>query len=242
MVYRIYVEKKPGFDGEAQARCCDELVDLLGIQTLSGLRLFNRYDVEGIDDVAVRSRRCPLCSASRQLDDDLRAPCPTAAAPCLPWSTCPASSTSARTPPAQCIQLLSQGERPAVRTARVYLLDGELTDEDVAAIKQYVINPVEAREASLEERGTLQDGLCHPAPTVETLTGFTGPGRGGALEAFRNEYGLAMDQADIAFCQDYFRVRAPRPHHHRDPPDRHLLVRPLPPHHLRHHHRRRGDR
>ena len=62
----------------------------------------------------------------------------------------------------ECIQLLSQGERPAVRSARVYLLDGELTADDLAAIKKYVINPVEAREASLDERSTLEDGVCHP--------------------------------------------------------------------------------
>ena len=72
----------------------------------------------------------------------------------------------------QCIQLLSQGERPTVRSARVYLLEGDLTEDDIAAIKKYVINPVEAREASLEERSTLKMEFAIPTE-VETLTGFT---------------------------------------------------------------------
>ena len=109
----------------------------------------------------------------------------------------------------ECIQLLSQGERPAVRSARVYLLDGDLTDADLAAIKKYVINPVEAREASLDERSTLKMEFAIPTE-VETLTGFTALDDD-ALEAFRNEKGLAMDHADIVFCQNYFKSE------HRDP-------------------------
>src|SRR5699024_7472600 len=103
----------------------------------------------------------------------------------------------------QCIQLLSQGERPAVRSARVYLLEGSLGDEDLAAIKKYVINPVEAREASLEERATLKMEFAIPQ-AVKTLTGFIDLDDAG-LEAFRQEQGLAMDHADICFCQNYFR-------------------------------------
>ena len=109
----------------------------------------------------------------------------------------------------QCIQLLSQGERPDVRSAKVYLLDGELSDADLAEIKKYLINPVEAREASLDERTTLKMEFAVPS-AVETLTGFIGLDED-ALEAFRVEKGLAMDHADIVFCQDYFKSE------HRDP-------------------------
>ena len=96
-----------------------------------------------------------------------------------------------------------------MRSARVYLLDGDLTDADLAAIKKYVINPVEAREASLDERSTLKMEFAIPTE-VETLTGFTALDDD-ALEAFRNEKGLAMDHADIVFCQNYFKSE------HRDP-------------------------
>ena len=103
----------------------------------------------------------------------------------------------------ECIQLLSQGERPSVRSARIYLLDGELSAEDLEAIKKYVINPVEAREASLDTRDTLKMEFAVPT-AVETLNGFCALDDA-ALENFRNEKGLAMDHADIVFCQNYFK-------------------------------------
>ena len=115
----------------------------------------------------------------------------------------------------QCIQLLSQGERPDVRSAKVYLLEGELSDADLAEIKKYLINPVEAREASLDERTTLKMVFAVPS-AVETLTGFIGLDED-ALEAFRVEKGLAMDHADIVVLPGLLQERAPRPHHHRDP-------------------------
>ena len=103
---------------------------------------------------------------------------------------------------AQCIQIISQGERPLVRTAKVYLLYGELTDADVEAVKKYVINPVESREASLAPVKTL--AAVYDVPTaVAVLDGFRALDRAG-LEAFVARYGLAMDADDIAFCQQYF--------------------------------------
>ena len=119
------------------------------------------------------------------------------------WNTCPASSTSAPTPPQSASQLISQGERPLVRSARVYLLDGDLTGAQVEEIKKYVINPVEAREASLETRETLQMTYAVPQ-AVATLTGFGQLDEAG-LKDFIRDNGLAMDFGDIKFCQDYFR-------------------------------------
>ena len=104
---------------------------------------------------------------------------------------------------AQCIQILSQGERPAVRTAKVYVLAGELTAEELETVKHYVINPVEAREASLEKPETLRTEYAMPE-TVETLAGFNAMDDA-ALAAFIAERGLAMDLDDIRFCRDYFR-------------------------------------
>ena len=87
-----------------------------------------------------------------------------------------------------------------MRSARIYLLDGELSAEDLEAIKKYVINPVEAREASLDTRDTLKMEFAVPT-AVETLNGFCALDDA-ALENFRNEKGLAMDHADIVFCQN----------------------------------------
>ncbi len=205
MVYRIYVEKKPGFDGEAQG-LCHELVDLLGIKALKGLRLINRYDVEGIDNVLFQ-QAIPTVFSEPPVDTTYTT-LPEAqhvfAVEYLPVQFDQRADSAS-----QCIQLLSQGERPTVRSARVYLLEGDLTGDDIAAIKKYVINPVEAREASLAERSTLKMEFAIPTE-VETLTGFTTLDDD-ALEAFRNEKGLAMDHADIKFCQDYFKSE------HRDP-------------------------
>ena len=199
MVYRIYVEKKPGFDGEAQS-LLHELTELLGIKCLTGLRLLNRYDVEGIDK-ELFDRAIPTVFSEPPVDVTYTA-LPEAktvfAVEYLPGQFDQRADSAS-----QCIQLLSQGERPDVRSAKVYLLEGDLTAEDLAAIKKYLINPVEAREASLDERETLKMEFAVPSE-VETLTGFIQMDED-ALEAFRNEKGLAMDHADIVFCQDYFK-------------------------------------
>ena len=205
MVYRIYVEKKPGFDGEAQGLLA-ELTDLLGISSLKGLRLLNRYDVEGIDrDLFEKAIPTVFTRYLRVLTyDALPAASTVFAVEYLPGQFDQRADSAS-----QCIQLLSQGERPDVRSARVYLLEGDLSADDLASIKKYVINPVEAREASLDERETLKMEFAIPS-AVETLTGFTALDDE-ALEAFRVERGLAMDHADIVFCQDYFKSE------HRDP-------------------------
>ena len=205
MVYRIYVEKKPGFDGEAQD-LLHELTELLGITRLKGLRLLNRYDVEGIDE-ALFERAIPTVFSEPPVDVTCREL--PAAQTVFAVEYLPGQFDQRADSASQCIQLLSQGERPDVRSAKVYLLDGELTGDDLAAIKKYVINPVEAREASLEPRTTLKMEFAIPTE-VETLDGFTALDED-ALEAFRNEKGLAMDHADIVFCQDYFKSE------HRDP-------------------------
>ena len=103
---------------------------------------------------------------------------------------------------AQCIQLLSQKERPAVRTAKVYLLRGGVTPADLEAVRRCVLNPVESRLASMEKPETLAlDAGC--PQTVETLTGFTAL-REDELAAYCAKMGLAMDADDLRFCRDYF--------------------------------------
>ena len=202
MVYRIYVEKKPGFDGEAQS-LRNELVSLLGIKELSGLRLLNRYDVEGIDEALFE--QCVPTVFSEPPVDNTYAELPTADG-CVSFAVeyLPGQFDQRADSAAECIQLISQGERPLVRSARVYLLEGALTPEQVAEIKKYVINPVEAREASLETKETLK--MEYPVPAaVAVLEGFNQLDEAG-LAKFIEEKGLAMDLGDIKFCQEYFRT------------------------------------
>ena len=206
MVYRIYVEKKPGFDGEAR-QLQNELTTLLGIRSLTGLRLLNRYDVEGISEELFR--QCAGTVFSEPPVDDTCSELPAHQGPAFAVEYLPGQFDQRADSAAECIQLISQGERPLVRSAKVYLLEGALTDGEVEEIKKYVINPVEAREASLETRATLQMTYAVPG-AVATLTGFNQLDEAG-LKAFIAEKGLAMDYGDIKFCQEYFRSE------HRDP-------------------------
>ena len=200
MVYRIYVEKKPGFDGEAR-QLQNELTSLLGIGSLTGLRLLNRYDVEGISEQLFR--QCVDTVFSEPPVDSVCTELPAHPGTAFAVEYLPGQFDQRADSAAECIQLISQGERPLVRSARVYLLDGDLTGAQVEEIKKYVINPVEAREASLETRDTLQMTYAVPQ-AVATLTGFGQLDEAG-LKDFIRDNGLAMDFGDIKFCQDYFR-------------------------------------
>ena len=200
MVYRIYVEKKPELANEAKA-LLSELRGLLGITSLTAVRIFNRYDAEKISEdlfaEAVRTvfSEPQLDIASPELPDvgDAR----VFAVEYLPGQFDQRADSAA-----QCIQIISRGERPVIRTAKVYVLTGDLSEADVAAAKKYVINPVEAREAGLDKPATLD--VKYELPTdVAVLTGFCKLDRA-QLEDFVRRYGLAMDADDIEFCQKYF--------------------------------------
>ena len=206
MVYRIFVEKKKELANEAKALLSD-IRTLLGINGLTDLRLLNRYDVENIDAQLFEAVKGTVFSEP-QLDivtDELDAQNGIVfAVEYLPGQFDQRADSAA-----QCIQIISQQDRPAVRTAKVYVLTGELTEDEIAQIKKYVINPVECREASLDTFDTLK--IEYEIPTsVATLDGFIELDREG-LEKFVAEKGLAMDIDDITFCQDYFKSE------HRDP-------------------------
>ena len=201
MVSRVYVEKKPGFDGEAKA-LERELRTLLGIDGITNLRIVNRYDVEGIDEELFAS--CVPTVFSEPQADNASAQMPAVAdgAAVFAVEFLPGQFDQRADSASECIQLISQGERPTVRSAKVYVLEGELSPADVDAVKHYVINPVEAREASLEPKQTLKANVPEPEP-VEVLDGFLELSEA-ELQAFIDERGLAMDLADIKFCQEHF--------------------------------------
>ena len=199
MVYRIYVEKKKELAVEANSLCAD-IKSLLRIDALKGLRLLNRYDCDQITSDLFDKCRNTVFSEP-QLDityDEL----PETDGTVFAVEYLPGQFDQRADSAAQCIQIISQGDRPRVRTARIYILEGDLTAGDVAAIKKYVINPVESREASLETLETLETKYDIPTE-VETINGFIDLSAED-LEALRVKLGLAMDADDIAFCRDYF--------------------------------------
>ena len=201
MVYRIYVEKKKAFAHEAAA-LKSELVKLLQIENLEDLRIVNRYDVENLDrelfEYAVSAvfSEPQVDTASETLDF-------SEADHVFAVEYLPGQFDQRANSASECIQLISKGERPDVRSAKVYLLCGKLSEREVEEIKKYVINPVEAREASLEEFDTLKVDYAVPEE-VAVLSGFNAMDESG-LSAFIDEYGLAMDLGDLQFCQAYFR-------------------------------------
>ena len=199
MVYRIFVEKKPGLDNEAR-ELLGEARNLLGITGLEKVRLLNRYDAENMDPELFR-RAVKTVFSEPQLDIATEVP-KLDGATVFAVEYLPGQFDQRADSAAQCIQFISRGERPLIRSAKLYALYGKLTAEEIAEIKKYVINPVEAREASLEKPETLK--IEYAVPTeVATLDGFTKLDRAG-LEKFVEQYGLAMDADDIAFCQQYF--------------------------------------
>ena len=206
MVYRVFVEKKKELAHEAN-NLKEDIRSLLRIDALEDLRIVNRYDVENIEpelfDYAVKT-----VLSEPQLDI-VRRSLDCAGAQVFAVEYLPGQFDQRADSAAQCIQILSQAQRPEVRTAKVYLLYGALSEEQVAEIKKYVINPVEAREAAMDKPQTLKINYDIPT-TVETLEGFCALSRE-ELAAFIGRYGLAMDLDDIAFCQDYFRSEGREP-------------------------------
>lgn len=199
MVYRIFVEKKKKFAHEAAALYAD-ITDFLGIEGLKGLRIFNRYDAENIDK-ELFDHAVDTVFSEPQVDKVYTEP-DTEGAICFAVEYLPGQFDQRADSAAQCIQLISRGERPVIRSAKLYALYGDLSEDDISAIKKYVINPVEAREASFELPETLTAAYNIP-DRVKTLTGFRDMPRE-ELEGFIASYGLAMDIDDICFCRDYF--------------------------------------
>ena len=199
MVYRIFVEKKKDFAQEAAALLSD-VRGFLGITALRGARILNRYDAENISpelfDYAVKT-----VFSEPQVDTATTAP-ELDGATVFAVEFLPGQFDQRADSAAQCIQIISQGERPLIRSARVFALYGDLTEAEIGQIKKYVINPVEAREAALSLPETLETEYRVPEK-VETLGGFRALDDGG-LGRFIDRYGLAMDLADARFCRDYF--------------------------------------
>ena len=205
MVYRVYVEKKKGQTHEADG-LLKQVREFLQIDGLTSVRVLNRYDVEKIEkslfDYAVNT------VFSEPQVDTVTYDAPTGKV-VFAVEPLPGQFDQRADSAAQCIQILSQGERPLVRTAKIYVLEGNLTDKDVAAIRSHVINPVECREASLAMPVTLEMEVTVPE-SVATVDGFLELDRDG-LAKMVSQLGLAMDIDDITFCQAYFKTENRNP-------------------------------
>ncbi len=200
MVYRIFVEKKEGLAYESNSLKRD-VNRLLGIKGVTGVRILNRYDAENLPketfDTAVKT------IFSEPQIDTVYEEVPEGADRVFAVEYLPGQFDQRANSAEECIQLAFKGDRPSIRSAKVYLLSGDITDEELAEIKKYVINPVEAREASMDLPETLALKMDLPE-TVETVTGFIQKSREELADMVK-ELGLAMDTDDIAFCQDYFK-------------------------------------
>ena len=207
MVYRVYVEKKEGLRHEATG-LWQELRGVLGVNSLDTIRVVNRYDVEMADE-ALFQRAVRTVFSEPQVDDaTLELCCGDAVA--FAVEPLPGQFDQRADSASQCIQLMTRGDRPTVRTAKVNLLTGALSQEEIDKIKKYLINPVECREASMEKVTSLQ--VNYEIPTaVATVDGFIAM-NGEDLSALLDKLGLAMDLDDLKFLQAYFRDTE-----HRDP-------------------------
>lgn len=209
-VYRCYSEKRPGFDVEARA-LFDSLHHLLEIHSLTRVRYLCRYDVEGVNaDVYAQAKHIVFSEPMADVCYDETFPLPDGPHTILAVEPLPGQFDQRADSCAQCIQLLAQGERPTVAAAKVYVLEGELSAHDLGQIKGYLINPVEAREASMDKPATLK--AVYEIPTeVASVDGFISMDHA-ALDTLQQSMGLAMDLDDLKFLQTYFREQE-----HRDP-------------------------
>ena len=206
-VKRLLVEKREGFDLEAKALMKD-LKDSLHIDCIDDLRLLNRYDIEGLSDEVCDSAAKTIFSEPNldvvyketvEYDKDAR----VFAVEYLPGQYDQRADWAA-----QCVQIINEGQRPNINSAKLYILSGDIDDELFAKIKAYVINPVDSREATLEKPETLE--LETEIPTeVQTLDGFIDLDMAG-LEAFLKEQGLAMTIDDLKYVQEYFQNQEKR--------------------------------
>lgn len=202
MVTRIFVEKKKGYDIEAQHTKAD-IVSNLGIKGLKELRILNRYDVEGLSDEEFKTASYTIFSepnVDNVYDEDFT---PSSEYKIFATEYLPGQYDQRADSAAQCVQLLTQGERPTVATAKVILVKGDVSDEEMDKIKSYMINPVESRLASLSKPESLDMKSEVPA-NVARIEGFISWNDEEMKEYF-DSMGFAMTLSDLKFVRDYFR-------------------------------------
>ncbi len=202
-VYRCFVEKKKPFAVEAEG-VYNDLTVVLRNDHIQSVRVLNRYDLENLDREDYEQARLTILSEP-QVDDiyDETAPEPEDGEWVLAVEYLPGQFDQRADSCEQCIQLSTCKQRPNVKTARIYYIKGALTDEDKAKIEDALINPVESRKAKLEKPETILQSFPKP-DFPEQVDGFITMDEADRKE-MRKSMGLAMDEADLAFLQDYFK-------------------------------------
>lgn len=202
MVKRIYVEKKPEFSVEAKGLLKD-LKESLLLENLEDLKMVNRYDVEGINDEIFEKAKNTVFSEP-QVDECFEEEYPFAKEDKIfGVEYLPGQFDQRANSLSECLQILTEGERPLAKSAKIYVIKGKISTEDLEKIKKYIINPVDSRECTLEKLKTVKDE--HPEPKdVAIVEGFIHMTDEDSKK-FYDKYGFAMDIEDLKFCQKYFR-------------------------------------
>ena len=207
-MYRLYVERKPGFDNEAKSYLT-QINGFLGISGVTGVRYFNRYDIENVTEEVAKISATRIFSEP-QSDFVTFENLPQIEGSQIVWEYLPGQYDQRADSAEQCLSLLRAGlkdvktnsEPPVVRCAKIVFLSGDISDDELTKIKNYLINPVDSRLTDDKKPETLKMQITNPddIPVVEGFIKMDDA----ALEDYRNKMGLAMDHADIKFLQDYF--------------------------------------
>jgi len=210
-MYRLYVERRPGFENEAR-RYLSEINGFLGIAGVKAVRYFNRYDIENVSEEVAKIAATRIFSEP-QSDFVFTEKLPKHTGREIIWEFLPGQYDQRADSAEQCLSLLRAGlqaegvktlsEPPVVRCAKIVVLEGEVSDEEIKKIQNYLINPVDSRLTDDTKPETLKMHVEEPAdiPVVEGFIKMNDS----EIEEYRNKMGLAMDHADIVFLQDYFK-------------------------------------
>ena len=201
-IKRVYVEKKQGCDIEA-GQLLNDIRENLEIKNLEGLRILNRYDAEGIaEDTYEKAKKTVFSEPAVDIIHEETFEM-TKDEVCFGMEYLPGQYDQRADSCMQCIQIISGDDNTVIACAKIYVLKGDLTAEEVAKIKNYCINPVDSREASMDKPETLKMKLNVPED-VATVEGFITKSDDEVV-ALIGELGLAMSKDDILFCRNYFR-------------------------------------
>lgn len=208
-VKRIFVEKREGFDVEASNLMAD-LRNNLGLKAIEKVRIINRYDISGLEGESFEKAKNTILSETNAdivydevlpEDKDFRV---------FAMEYLPGQYDQRADSAAQCVQLLTQGERPEVVSAKLIAVKGDISDDEFIKIQHYLINPVESRKASLEKPESLDMKADRP-DDVAVVEGFIS-WNDEDMQKYFDSMGFAMTLSDLKFCRDYF-----RDDEHRDP-------------------------
>ena len=208
-MYRLYVERKPGFENEAKSYL-SQINGFLGISSVTGVRYFNRYDIENVSDEVAKIAATRIFSEP-QSDYVFTEELPESDGTEIIWEFLPGQYDQRADSAEQCLSLLSAGlkgvktnsEPPVVRCAKIVILSGKVSADEVKKIESYLVNPVDSRLTDDKKPDTLKMNVETPAD-IPVVDGFIKMDDK-TLEEYRNKMGLAMDFADIKFLQDYFK-------------------------------------